>query len=144
MHTSFVVREDAQLLFGFLSKDKRDVFNEMRKISGVGPKLALTILSSLQVGELVSIVQQQTPQALIAVKGVGAKVAQRLVMDLKGKLDGYQSQMSSPHSNHADEAVAALMALGYSKPQAEKAVSSITDAQDTQSLIRQALQRISA
>ena len=142
VYTRFIVREDAQLLFGFVSKEKRDLFNELLRVSGVGPKLALAILADLPVSQLVRIVQQKEIASLVKLKGVVAKVAQRIVMDLHERLLSWQSAEVASVSPVRDEALAALMALGYSANQAEKAVDAVDEAQDTQTLLRLALQKI--
>jgi Holliday junction DNA helicase RuvA len=141
LFTRLIVREDAHLLFGFLTAEKRDVFNEIVKISGVGPKLALTILSAMSIDQLVHAVQKQDAKLFMLVKGIGTKVAQRLVLDLKGRFDGWQVS-SSPENTMEGEAIAALIVLGYSPGQAERAVRAVDGAKDTEMLVRLALQKV--
>ncbi len=142
LHTRFVVREDAQLLFGFMSSRTRDLFNELLRVSGVGPKLALMVLSELSVDRVIQIVMQKQVDALMSVKGVGAKVAQRLVIELQSRLKHWQVSAPSVASQYDEEALAALMALGYSQQRADKALKSLEQSGDTQTLVRLALQVI--
>jgi Holliday junction DNA helicase RuvA len=141
LFTRLIIREDAHLLFGFLTADKRDVFNEIVKISGVGPKLALTILSAMSIDQLIGAIQKQDPKLFMLVKGIGTKVAQRLVLDLKGRFDGWQVSQRAENTMQ-DEAIAALIVLGYSPGQSERAVRAVDTAKDTQTLIRLALQKV--
>ncbi|MEM9741934.1 MAG: Holliday junction branch migration protein RuvA [Pseudomonadota bacterium] len=112
-----VVREDTLALYGFSTRDERDVFRSLLRASGVGPKLALAILSALGVTELADAVQQQSVSALTRIAGVGKKTAERLLVELKGKLDGWQVGMPPNEptavSESSDEALGALLALGY-------------------------------
>ena len=87
VYTHFVVREDAQLLFGFAELKERTIFRELIKANGVGPKLALTILSGMSAGQLMQAVSFEDISALVKLPGVGKKTAQRIALELKGKLD---------------------------------------------------------
>ena len=84
--THFIVREDAQILFGFLTHDERQTFRQLIKITGVGPRMALSLLSGLSVGELAQAVARQETARLVKVPGIGKKTAERLLLELKGKL----------------------------------------------------------
>jgi Holliday junction DNA helicase RuvA len=120
--THFVVREDAQVLFGFLTAVERSAFRELVRINGVGPRTALAILSGLSVEDLARAVGQQDGARLTKVPGIGKKTAERLLLELKGKLG---PELSAPHAAAVDDAqgdiVQALVALGYSEKDAAAA-----------------------
>lgn len=125
--TQFVVREDAQVLFGFLTAEERATFRELVKISGVGPRTALSILSGLSVAELAHAVTRQDSARLVKVPGIGKKTAERLLLELKGKLgaDLAVPPGTPPVSdNHADIAQA-LQALGYNEREAQAALKAL-------------------
>jgi Holliday junction DNA helicase RuvA len=125
--THFVVREDAQVLFGFLSHDERSTFRLLVKISGVGPRTALAILSGLSVNELAQAVSLQESGRLIKVPGIGKKTAERLLLELKGKLgDALAAPASVAHGAQAD-ILQALVALGYSDREAAAALKNLPD-----------------
>ena len=117
--THFVVREDAQLLFGFLSAAERATFRQLIKIAGVGPRLALGVLSGLSVAELTQVVALQQAGRLVKVPGIGKKTAERLLLELKGKLG---PDLGLPGSALVTDAqadiVQALIALGYNEREA--------------------------
>ena len=117
--THFIVREDAQLLFGFLTAEERNTFRQLIKISGVGPRMALSILSGLSVAELAQAITQQQAGRLVKVPGIGKKTAERLLLELKGKL-GADIPMAGATVNTDAQAdiVQALVALGYSEKEA--------------------------
>jgi holliday junction DNA helicase RuvA len=125
--THFVVREDAQVLFGFLTATERAAFRELVKISGVGPRTALGILSGLSVAELASAVSRQDSARLVKVPGIGKKTADRLLLELKGKLGAdlnLPPGAGAASEAHADIAQA-LQALGYSEREAQAALKSL-------------------
>ena len=124
--THFVVREDAQQLFGFLTAEERTTFRELVKISGVGPRTALAILSGLSVAELAAAVSRQDGARLVKVPGIGKKTAERLLLELKGKLG---PDLALPAATAASDAqadiVQALVALGYSEREAGAALKGL-------------------
>jgi len=124
--THFVVREDAQVLFGFLTHDERSTFRQLVKISGVGPRTALSILSGLSVAELAAAVSRQESGRLIKVPGIGKKTAERLLLELKGKLG---PDLGLPVTTVASDAqadiVQALLALGYNEREAAAALKAL-------------------
>lgn len=123
--THFVVREDAQQLFGFLTAPERSTFRELVKISGVGPRTALAILSGLSVAELAQAVSLQDGARLVKVPGIGKKTAERLLLELKGKL-GPDLALPTPALGDAgNDIVQALMALGYNEREANAALKSL-------------------
>jgi Holliday junction DNA helicase RuvA len=124
--THFVVREDAQALFGFLSASERTTFTELIKISGVGPRTALAILSGLSVIELAQAVSRQDAARLVKVPGIGKKTAERLLLELKGRL-GPDASAAAPTALADDQAdiAQALQALGYNEREAQAALKAL-------------------
>ncbi|MFI8481493.1 Holliday junction branch migration protein RuvA [Pseudomonas sp. NPDC078700] len=151
LHTHLVVREDAQLLYGFFEKRERELFRELIRLNGVGPKLALALMSGLEVDELVRCVQAQDTSALVKIPGVGKKTAERLLVELKGRFKAWETQpgMTSlvvsasagiPAASAENDAVSALISLGYKPQEASRAVSAIKeDGLSSEDLIRRAL-----
>ena len=124
--THFVVREDAQLLFGFLTAPERAVFRQLIKISGIGPRMALGLLSGLSVAELTQAVAQQQAGRLVKVPGIGKKTAERLLLELKGKLGPDLALPGGPIVSDAQaDIVQALVALGYSERDAAAALKAL-------------------
>lgn len=153
LFTHFIVREDAQLLFGFTDKTSRELFRELIKANGVGPKLGLTILSGMSASQVLESVQQGDVSALVTLPGVGKKTAERLVVELRDRLAKFaqNSDVPLPQVAHSDlpvagasdakqEAIEALIALGYKPAQAEKMVKLVAKSGDSsESIIRDAL-----
>jgi holliday junction DNA helicase RuvA len=124
--THFVVREDAQVLFGFLSHEERATFRQLVKISGVGPRTALSILSGLSVHELAQAVALQESGRLVKVPGIGKKTAERLLLELKGKLgDAIALPSASLASDAQADILQALLALGYNDREAAAALKAL-------------------
>jgi Holliday junction DNA helicase RuvA len=123
--THFVVREDAQVLFGFLTHDERATFRLLVKISGVGPRTALSILSGLSVNELAQAVSLQESGRLMKVPGIGKKTAERLLLELKGKLGDALAAPVSVGSGHPGDILQALLSLGYSDREAAAALKAL-------------------
>jgi len=124
--THFVVREDAQLLYGFLTHEERATFRQLIRISGVGPRTALSILSGLSVSELSQAVTQQQAGRLVKVPGIGKKTAERLLLELKGKLGPDLGQPGAAVASDAQaDIVQALMALGYNEREAAAALKAL-------------------
>ncbi|TXH33986.1 MAG: Holliday junction branch migration protein RuvA [Burkholderiaceae bacterium] len=141
--THFVVREDAQLLYGFLSAQERETFRELIKISGVGPRTALSILSGLSAQDLAQAVSQQEAGRLIKVPGIGKKTAERLLLELKGKLGPDLAPSAALlHDAHTD-ILQALVALGYSDKEASAAVKRLAPDVGVSDGIKQALKDLS-
>lgn len=150
LHTHLVVREDAQLLYAFAEKRDRALFRELIKLNGVGPKLALALMSGLEVEELIGAVQAQDTSALTRVPGVGKKTAERLLVELKDRFKAWEDIPGAAVplvtgtapvavSGTAD-AVSALIALGYKPQEASRAVANIKeDGLSSEELIRRAL-----
>ena len=125
--THFVVREDAQILFGFLTAAERATFRELVKISGVGPRTALAILSGLSVDELAQAVSHQDAARLVKVPGIGKKTAERLLLELKGKLapDFAGTATTAPLGAAQTDITQALLALGYNEREAQAALGAL-------------------
>ena len=124
--THFVVREDAQQLFGFLTHDERSTFRLLVKISGIGPRTALAILSGLNVAELADAVSRQQSGRLVKVPGIGKKTAERLLLELKGKLGPELGQPAASAAGDAqNDIVQALLALGYNEREATAALKAL-------------------
>lgn len=143
--THMVVREDAHLLFGFGSETERGAFRQLVRISGVGPRTALAVLSGMTVDELAEAVTMQEAVRLTRVPGIGKKTAERLLLELKGKLGADLS--SEPGVGRASGASAdvlqALLALGYNEREAHAAVKALPDGVSVTEGIKQALKRFS-
>jgi Holliday junction DNA helicase RuvA len=140
--THFVVREDAQVLFGFLTHEERATFRLLVKISGVGPRTALSILSGLSVDELARAVSLQESGRLIKVPGIGKKTAERLLLELKGKLADAVSTPASVASSAPADILQALVALGYSDREAAAAVKTLPADADVSAGIKLALRAL--
>ena len=140
--THFVVREDAQQLFGFLTHKEREAFRALIRISGVGPKLALAVLSGLSVDDLAQCVVMQDAGRLTRVPGIGKKTAERLLLELKGKLaDALPTGPGGAPTSAgvAADALNALLALGYSDKEAVPAIKQLPEGLSLEESIRQAL-----
>ncbi|MBN1987229.1 MAG: Holliday junction branch migration protein RuvA [Prolixibacteraceae bacterium] len=142
------VRDDAHILYGFADKNERDLFRNLISVSGVGASTAIMMLSSLNSQEVIAAITTENVAVLKAVKGIGAKTAQRIIIDLKDKL-GKTSETSQillmPDNTIQNEALSALVMLGFTKKEAEKAVSKILQEQQgptVESVIKQALKRL--
>ena len=144
LRTYQVVREDALLLFGFLEDAERMVFARLLSASGVGPKLALALLSALPAAQLIRAIRDKNLVALTAITGVGKRTAERLVLDLAGKLDDIPIVQGGVGAANpaAEEAIRALGVLGFPAADADRAVRAVVQEQGTlpaQELIRAAL-----
>ena len=140
----FVVREDAQLLYGFLTHEDRESFRILIKISGVGPKLAIGVLSGLSGDELAAAVECDDVATLTRLPGVGKKTAERLLVELRGRMTSTGRTQSSNAVSPVDEAVLGLIALGYKEAEARKAINAQPkDPEATpESLIRSSLKQM--
>jgi len=150
LHTHFVVREDAQLLFGFSSLQERSLFRTLIKVNGVGPKMALGILSGMTAGEFAHAIRTNDVATLIKLPGVGKKTAERLVIEMRDRLDNIDvtvnANVSDKRPDIQQEAESALIALGYKPQDAAKMISRAEGDQITsaEQLIRAALKSMVA
>ena len=149
------VREDALQLFGFRTRTEKDLFLKLTSISGVGPKLAITILSGMPVGELIQVISAGDAGRLTAIPGVGRKTAERVAMELRDKLKGIAPAADAVASYGAaapsdagivDDAVSALVSLGYPKPLAERTVAAVaaeSGDRTIEAVLKRSLRRLS-
>ena len=145
LHTQLIVREDAHLLYGFGTNDERIAFRQLLKISGVGPKLALSVLSGLSLNDLADAVARKEPGRLTKIPGVGKKTAERLLLELQGKFaaTGVGSASGISASSAGGDIVNALQALGYQMKEAEWAAKQLPKEVSVSDGIRQALKLLS-
>jgi Holliday junction DNA helicase RuvA len=141
--THFVVREDAQLLYGFGSTEERELFRQLIKISGVGARTALSLLSGMSVADLSQAVTLQEPARLTRIPGVGKKTAERLLLELKGKLGADLGAAAGAAPDVNTDILNALIALGYSDKEAMLAVKQVPAGSSVTEGIRQALKALS-
>jgi Holliday junction DNA helicase RuvA len=143
IYTKFVVREDAQLLYGFAEPIEREMFNHLVSVSGIGPNTAMIMLSSLIPEEIATAIQAEDVKTIQSIKGIGAKTAQRVIVDLKDKMlkmtFSTENIFSSNNTNHFD-ALTALISLGFDKKSAEKAIDKVSTGEESvEKLIKEAL-----
>lgn len=151
LHTHLVVREDAQLLYGFYCKRDRQMFRELIRLNGVGPKLALALMSGMSADELIGCVHAEDTARLMKVPGVGKKTAERLLVELKGKFKDWDVTLSGislpaeaataqAGAGAEQDAVSALVSLGFKPAEASRAVRAVyADDLRSEDLIRLAL-----
>ncbi len=145
--THLIVREDAQILYGFLTETERALFRALIKVNGVGPKLAITILSGMEPHQFIQAIDQNNTAILVNIPGIGKKTAERLIVETRDRLKQLRIDTpSSPsyatsHNPITQDALSALTALGYKPNEGKRAVEQCqTPDQTTESLIKQALQ----
>jgi len=151
--THFVVREDAQSLYGFIEEGDRSLFRQLIKVSGVGPKLALTILSGMDARNFARCVERDDISGLTTLPGVGRKTAERLLVEMRDKLEYWQVSTATagtaaggpvPVIDITADAEGALITLGYKPQEASRMVAAVNDASvtDSEELIRRALKSV--
>lgn len=159
IYTHFVVREDAQLLYGFVNTTERKLFRLLIKVNGVGPKLALAVLSAMSADQFVSCVAHDDISGIVKIPGVGKKTAERLLIEMRDRLKDWQvtshtpatdamplqlnsenTFIKSPLPNNRGDAINALISLGYKQVQADKAVKQVySEGMSSEDIIRHAL-----
>ena len=132
--TSLVVREDSMTLYGFNESDERELFELVQTVSGIGPKVALAITAAMGIDDLVAAVNSKDESAIAAVPGIGKKGAQRLILELSGKLDFTHPASKVTGFSWRDQLIDALTGLGFARKQAEQAVNEIAAARDSKEL----------
>ncbi|NLA89135.1 MAG: Holliday junction branch migration protein RuvA [Alcaligenaceae bacterium] len=145
LYTHFVVREDAQQLYGFLNDTERQTFRTLIKISGIGPRTGLAILSGISAEQLAIAIEEENLNLLCKIPGIGKKTAERIVLELRGKLGAIvpaATSAASPASQRQDIANA-LMALGYSEREIQRVLKDLDPAIDVTDGIRQSLKLLS-
>ena len=141
--TKLIVREDAQILYGFATKEEREMFNYLISVSGIGPNIAMVMLSSMVPEEIAYAIQTEDVVTIQGIKGIGAKTAQRVILDLKGKVmkiaGGIENSGALNNTNRFD-ALTALVSLGFDKKAAEKAIDKVDSGElAVEILIKEAL-----
>ncbi|NNE38689.1 MAG: Holliday junction branch migration protein RuvA [Gammaproteobacteria bacterium] len=149
IYTHLVVREDAQLLFGFASQPERSLFRTLIKVNGVGAKMALTILSGIEADEFTRCIMDSNADRLVKLPGIGKKTAERLIVEMRDRLKDWELEdgpaQSSPNKGKAtqsqlDEAISALISLGYKPQEASRFVQAVvSEEMDSETIIREAL-----
>jgi Holliday junction DNA helicase RuvA len=148
LHTHLAIKEDSHTLYGFISKDEKTLFRELIRVNGIGPKVALAILSHLNIASLMNAVAMEDDVLLAKTPGIGKKTAQKLIVELKDRLEKlelsntkHQKITASNTNPNTQKASSALQALGFKVKEAEKMLNAINDdSLSTEELIRQALQ----
>ena len=143
IYTKFIVREDAQLLYGFAEPVEREMFNHLISVSGIGPNTAMIMLSSMVPEEIANAIQTDDVKTIQSVKGIGAKTAERVIVDLRGKMlkmaFSTENIFTTNNTNHFD-ALTALVSLGFDKKSAEKAIDKVRAGEESvEQLIKEAL-----
>ncbi len=147
LYTQLVVREDAHLLFGFATREERATFRQLVKVSGIGAKTAMGILSALSSDDLANAIEREDLKCLSSVPGIGKKTAERMVLELRGKLSslnpvgglfGASGQAAQSH----DDVASTLLALGYTEKEARAAVKNLPQGVDVSEGVRLALKNI--
>ncbi len=155
LFTHLVIREDAHHLYGFYAREERSLFRTLIKVNGVGPRLGLTILSSIEPGEFVRCIVNNDTANLVRLPGIGKKTAERLIIEMRDTLSDWQSSVptgselnqavkqSGATNRNIQDAISALIALGYKPAEASRAVSKIEDTTlSSEEIIRQALREM--
>jgi Holliday junction DNA helicase RuvA len=152
LHTHLAVRDDAHLLFAFATEAERTLFRTLIKVNGVGAKLALTILSGISADEFARCVQESDTASLVRLPGVGKKTAERLIVEMRDRLDDWQpapvlpageeTPAAAPAADAVKDAISALVSLGYKPPEASRLISKLdTEGLESEAIIRAALKQ---
>lgn len=144
LYTQLMIREDAHLLFGFADKNERSLFRQLIKVSGIGAKIALGILSAMTPEELEQAIAQEDTKQLSRAPGIGKKTAERMILELRGKLvtTPVNNIQTSVNSNNHQDIISTLIALGYTEKEAQNAVKSLDSSIDISEGVRQALKNL--
>lgn len=151
LHTHFVVREDAQLIYGFAARQERELFRELIKVSGIGPKIGLAVLSGMTVDEFLRVIHEESLAHLTRIPGIGKKTAERLLIEMRDKLKDWMPasapltalQSGVSRSRIVSEAVGALVSLGYKPAEASRAIAQVDEeGRSAEELIRMALRQM--
>lgn len=143
IYTQFIVREDAQLLYGFYTREEREMFNHLISVSGIGPNTAMIMLSSLVPDEIASAILTEDVRTIQSIKGIGAKTAQRVIIDLKDKVAKLQhssGNIFAEGNRNRFDALTALVSLGFDKKMVDKVLDkTATGTESVEQLIKEAL-----
>jgi len=138
------VREDQFLLFGFASSEERSLFRQLNKVTGIGARMALNLMSAMSSNELTTAVEQSDDLAIARTPGIGKKTAQRLILELQGKLQtSSHSTMNNPIKHHLQDVKSALLNLGYKAPNIDKALTSLDASLGFETCFKAALKQLS-
>jgi Holliday junction DNA helicase RuvA len=144
--TKLIVREDAQILYGFANKEEREMFNHLISVSGIGPNTAMIMLSSLVPDEIAQAIMSEDVPTIQKIKGIGTKTAQRVIIDLKSKVSKMElstENIFSSNNRNRFDALNALVSLGFDKKSAEKVLDKLdTGTQSVEELIKEALRNL--
>ena len=138
LYTHLYIREDSHQLFGFLEEMERSLFGKLIKVSGIGPRVGLAILSTISPTSLIGYIEKRNTENLCQIPGIGKKTAERMILELKGKIEAV-----SENTNDHEELVQALLALGYSEKEVRSTVSTIEYKLTIQEKIKKALKLLS-
>ncbi len=143
LFTQFIVRDDAQILYGFQAQEEREMFNLLTSVSGIGPNTAILMLSSLSPSDIANAIAQDDVATIKGIKGIGQKTAQRVIVDLKDKVlkfEGETNNLTILNNTIRFDALTALISLGFDKKAAEKALDKVfTEQESVELLIKDAL-----
>ncbi len=143
IYTQMIVREDAQLLYGFSIQEEKEMFNLLISVSGIGPNTAMVMLSSLSVEEIAAAISGEDVTTIKGIKGIGAKTAQRLIVDLKDKMEKFEfpeENSTVSHNTNRLDALTALVSLGFDKKKANKAIDKVIKEEfSVEQIIKEAL-----
>lgn len=143
LHTHLLVREDAHVLFGFATAKERSTFRALIKVTGIGARTALAVLSGMSVDELAQAISRQETGRITKIPGIGKKTAERLVLELRDKLgSGLEAGTASQAPSHQDDILNALISLGYSASESQTAIKKLPEGVDVAEGIRQALKSL--
>lgn len=148
IYTYMAVREDAITLFGFASKEEKSVFLKLTSVSGIGGKMAISILSAMPVSDLIDAITTENIRLLSSIKGLGKKTAERLVVDLKNSFDDIQISMLKPATNHVinnavEEAIDTLVAMGMTRFEATAVIKNVATQEDSaEDIIKKSLKNL--
>ena len=144
LHTHLAVREDAHVLYGFSTPQERAAFRALIKVTGIGARTALSLLSGMSVDDLADAVERQESGRLVKVPGIGKKTAERLLLELRGKLDavGAGARPAGRPGSAGEDVMHALLALGYSNAESHKALEALPEGLEVSEGIRQALKSL--
>lgn len=143
LHTHLAIREDAHVLYGFLRAEERSAFRALIKVTGIGARTALAVLSGMSVQDLASAITRQEGALLTRVPGIGKKTAERLLLELRGKFGADLGSAPGTVHNGREDIINALLALGYSNAETQSALKNLPEGVDVSEGIRLALQALS-
>lgn len=142
MHTHLVIREDSQELYGFSTPEEKSLFTILIGVSGIGPKTGLAVLALYPIGTIVGLIKRGDAKAIALVPGIGKKTAEKVVIDLKDKLESFTTLSNSPISSTQNDLIETLLSLGYRDQAIQQVIGTIDTTLPLASQIREALQRI--